>query len=333
MKKRLVPVYSVLVVAIVLLAVLVPSCGGGRMFNLTMAVSPAGSGNAVDLTGGSPYASGAIVNIQATALDNYTFVEWTSSPAGTFANPNAAATQFTMPPQNVTATAHFVGPLDHFKCYNVTGAQSLDKQVHLKDQFIELNATVNNATFFCNPTDKVYYTEVTNISNPDHHLTVYWLNHTEYGRFWNVNVSNQFGTKILTVGGPVALAVPTQKLVPGGHDEPVGLDHYMLYAVVNQVFVEDYVELKDEFGIDPMAFVGEAIFFANPVEKTIAGTPVAPITHPDDHLLFYKLYFSKTSYTHDVNVKNQFGEQSLNIDGPSALLGVPSQKLSAGPAP
>ena len=329
MKKRLVPIYSVLVVAIVLLAVLVPSCGGGRTFHLTMTVSPPGSGTAVDLTGTSPYASGAIVNIQATPLGSYQFVKWTA-PAGTFANPNLATTTFTMPAQNVTATAHFVGPLDHFKGYSVVETPSQPKNVHLKDQFIELDATVNNASFFFNPTDKVYYDEVTNTSNPDHHLMFYWITHTEYGRFWNVNVSNQFGTWALTVGGPVALAVPTQKLVPGNHSEPLGLDHFLVYAVVNQVFVEDYVELKDEFGTDPMAGVGEAMFFANPVEKTVAGAPITPITHPDDHLLFYKLYFTETSYAGDVNVKNQFGEQSINLEGTSALLGVPSEKISFG---
>jgi hypothetical protein len=332
LKKRLVPVYSVLAIATVLLAVLVPSCGWGSKFDLTMAVSPPGSGTAIDVTGTSPYAWGAIVTIQATPLGSYQFAQWTA-PAGTFANPNAATTTFTMPGQNVTATAHFVGPLDHFKCYNVTTTQSVDQQVHLKDEFIELDATASNAAFFCNPTDKVYYGNVTNISNPDHHLTIYWLNHTEYGRFWNVEVKNQFGTHILTVGSPVALAVPTQKVEPGGHEQPMGLDHYMLYEVVSDWFIDDFAYLKDEFGTDPMAGVGEAMFFANPVQKTV-GTQATNITHPDDHLLFYKLYFTEASSPGQVQVINQFSTgtapQMLYLGGPASLLGVPSEEISFG---
>jgi hypothetical protein len=218
--------------------------------------------------------------------------------------------------------------LDHFKCYNVTGAPSQPRNVHLKDQFIELDATVTNAMLFCNPTKKVYYGNVTKISNPDHHLTLYSLNHTEYGRYWDVNVSNQFGTQLLTVGGPVALAVPTQKLAPGNHSQPVGLDHFLVYQVVNQVSIEDYVDLKDEFGSDDHAGVGEAVYFANPVQKTL-GTEVTNITHPDDHLLFYKLYDTQATAP-GVNIENQFGEGDFDIVGPAALLGVPSEKISSG---
>jgi hypothetical protein len=84
-------------------------------YNLTMAVAPGGSGNATDLTNASPYTAGTVVNITAVAAAGYRFANWTA-PAGVFGNANAAATNFTMPAQNVTATANFVA------VYNLTMA-------------------------------------------------------------------------------------------------------------------------------------------------------------------------------------------------------------------
>jgi hypothetical protein len=75
------------------------------VYNLTMAASTGGT--ATDLTGGSPYAAGTTVSINATAAECYRFANWTSSNGGTFGNANAAATNFTMPAQNVTVTANF----------------------------------------------------------------------------------------------------------------------------------------------------------------------------------------------------------------------------------
>ena len=76
-------------------------------YGLTVAVAPAGSGNATDLTSDSPYATGTKVVVQAVAAAGYQFINW-SATAGTFANINAALTTFTMPAQDVTVTAYFV---------------------------------------------------------------------------------------------------------------------------------------------------------------------------------------------------------------------------------
>jgi len=78
------------------------------LYNLTMAVAPAGNGTAADLTNASPYAAGTLVNIQAVAGAGCGFRNWTA-PAGTFGNATAALTTFTMPAQAVTVTANF-GP-------------------------------------------------------------------------------------------------------------------------------------------------------------------------------------------------------------------------------
>jgi uncharacterized repeat protein (TIGR02543 family) len=75
-------------------------------YNLSMAVSPAGTGSATDVTNSTPYAAGVAVSIQAVAAEGYHFVNWTA-PAGGFTNPNSATTTFTMPAQDVTVTANF----------------------------------------------------------------------------------------------------------------------------------------------------------------------------------------------------------------------------------
>jgi hypothetical protein len=76
-------------------------------FDLTMAVAPAGTGNATDVSGASPYSEGTTVSIRATAATNYKFSHWTSAPAVTFADANAATTTFSMPAEHVTVTANF----------------------------------------------------------------------------------------------------------------------------------------------------------------------------------------------------------------------------------
>jgi uncharacterized repeat protein (TIGR02543 family) len=230
-------VNKVLLISLALLLVIsvgVVGCNGGvTRYNLTMAVNPVGGGTASDETDGSPYPAGTDVDIKAVATPPYQFVKWTAS-AGTLADENEAETTFTMPAQNVTVTAHFVGPLDHFRCYGSAQQTTpyIEEVVYLEDQFGTVNATASDewpqwlggtgerGVFFCTPVEKLHDNVLTPISNPDHHLTVYWLNYTEEPQKWVVEVDNQFGTQNLTVSGPVALAVPTQKVVPGGHELP-----------------------------------------------------------------------------------------------------------------
>jgi uncharacterized repeat protein (TIGR02543 family) len=75
-------------------------------YSLSMAVAPAGTGNATDMSGASPYAAGVQVSIKAVPATGYQFVNWTA-PAGSFASASAAQTTFTMPAQSVTVTANF----------------------------------------------------------------------------------------------------------------------------------------------------------------------------------------------------------------------------------
>jgi len=77
-------------------------------YTVTMAVSPAGGGQAIDVQGYGEYAEGAQVSIKAQPSSAvYEFVNWTASPAVVFANASAAETTFTMIGEPVTVTASF----------------------------------------------------------------------------------------------------------------------------------------------------------------------------------------------------------------------------------
>jgi hypothetical protein len=159
-------------------------------------------------------------------------------------------------------------PLDHFKCYQTVPEEPLNLEVGLLDQFHSdyLSAVVGPSMMFCNPVDKVHGT-VTTTSNPDNHLTVYWIE-TLKGS-WSVTVHNQFGDdQELTVWGPVALAVPTQKLEPGDHGMPKYVDHYLLYEVVEGLNVTATVDLDDQFPeAAPDVKVTQPVYFATPAIK------------------------------------------------------------------
>ena len=321
---------GVFLIAVALIAGVV-GCGEGEgepdTYNLIMAVTPAGGGTAVDVTGASPYEEDADVSIQANPAAGYQFVEWTAS-AGTFANANAATTTFTMPAQNVTVTAHFVGPLDHFKCYGVEEAAPTGKVVYLEDQFVARNATVGMAWYFCNPTEKLHDDVLTPMSNPDHHLMIYQLDYGTELQTRFVEVDNQFGLQELMVRGPIALAVPTQK---GDHGAPLLLDHYLLYEVLGGPHVETIVTLNDQFSGEPDAVVYEPVYLANPVLKEHDGV-ITEIVDEDTHLMFYRIAVEDEPFSTQVQIDNQFSEGTFDVFDP-ALLAVPSTKTEVSAPP
>jgi len=122
--------------------------------------------------------------------------------------------------------------VDHFLGYWITEATPLQAYVYLEDQFGALEAELGWPWYFCNPTEKWHNEVLTPVSNSDHHLTVYGLAYEEAPKEWFVEINNQFGSQQLTLWGPIALAVPTQKVEPWYHEPPVGLDHFLLYEVV-----------------------------------------------------------------------------------------------------
>jgi hypothetical protein len=298
-------------------------------YNLTMAANPVGGGTATDVTNASPYAAGTVVNITAVANQPYQFVNWTSSDGGTFGNATAATTNFTMPAQDVTVTANFVGPLDHFKWYFADGAEPISEVVYLEDQFGAFNATVGYAAGFGNPAEKQHGQNETPIYNPDHHLTAYYITCEEEPQTWFVEVENQFGLQNLTVYGPIALLLPTQK---EGHQPPVNLDHYLLYEVTEGEPVDETVTLQDQFDDEPQeSLVYEPVYFANPVQKTYKGE-VTEILDPEAHLVIYTI---DASFSGEVGVVNQFGEQTLDVYTYFGYggLAVPSEKIECHQEP
>jgi hypothetical protein len=77
------------------------------VYNLTMAQSPIGAGEALDVDGRGAYAQNATVRIKAEPATGFGFINWESVPAVTFADATAEETTFAMPDQPVTVTAKF----------------------------------------------------------------------------------------------------------------------------------------------------------------------------------------------------------------------------------
>jgi hypothetical protein len=171
---------------------------------------------------------------------------------------------------------------------------------------------------------------LTPVSDWDNHLMFYELDSgVPVPPVWRVQINNQFGIgQELYVEGPYWLAVPTQK---GDQDPPEGLDHFLVYLVVDYVGPPLAIDvfLEDQF-VERPAMVGEPFLFANPVQKT-HGDIVTPIENPDDHLVFYYIDGGEF-WLPLLPINNQFGEDTISVyESPSPslydVLGVPSQKI------
>ena len=311
--------------------------GGVGPYDLTMAADPAIGGTATDETSGSPYEEGAAVSIKAVAAAGYQFAGWMAA-AGEFADASAEETTFTMPAQDVTVTANFEPtPLDHFRSYWFSPDMPqvwpyVGEVVDLEDQFGSITATVGSALNFFNPVEKVHDGATTLISNVEGHFMAYGLEYEDEPQWWRVTVNNQFGTQELIVAGPIGLFVPTQKIEPGGHEPPEGLNCFLGYEVIDPPSVEVRVDLSDQFGDEQNVLVTQAKGFANPVRITHDGE-VTEIVNPDAHLVYYWTLDEGVSMEkHEVVVSNQFGEYTLNVtQKEDSTLVVPSEKISWEP--
>jgi hypothetical protein len=233
-------------------------------------------------------------------------------------------------------------PLDHFKFYeeDMPSTAAVGDPVVLEDQFGIYNATVGTVWAFGNPVVKgvneIAAWETYPISHPDYHLTLYKLEGiVPTGGSWKVTIDNQFGTQYLTVQGPVGLAVPTHKSVPGDHDSPEGLDYFLCYNVANfDPAVAVTVDLIDELTTYPDNdfVVTDTFLFANPVRITYNGD----VTDYDReaHLVFYKgdfhYYVDPDPASHLVEISNLFDPFSTFtvVEEVEAILAVPSEKVN-----
>ena len=99
--------------------------------------------------------------------------------------------------------------LDHYACYRLSAAKPFKAQkVKLTDQFGSSVAGVIREQFLCAPVSK----NGGEIINKQDHLVCYVV---EGGKNAGkkVEITNQFGKAILTIGGTVQLCVPSLKKV------------------------------------------------------------------------------------------------------------------------
>jgi len=349
LKKKIFSIWSVLLVLLVSISILVPSCTpttGTIVVKATL--DGAAWTGAVQYTLTLPAAAAPIVINGVSVTTTHSRVNpgsWTcayvSGGPGTFVNITPGATQSVTAGGTITFTLNFVtagaAGLDHFKCYwfhnpayNPQSTYYVGETVDLDDQFGSVEARVDYAEYFCNPAKKTYDSEVTEIANDDHHLMLYGIT-TSTTQKWVVDVNNQFGEQTLHVSGPVKLAVPTQK---EGHDFPENLDHYLLYETTDPN-LNIVVQLEDQFNLEPDITVLRPVYFANPVQKTTQAGDVSSIGNDQAHLVFYEIIEEETFQT-DVDATNQF--HTVTISGPQStryinMLAVPSQKISYSPPP
>jgi hypothetical protein len=114
-----------------------------------------------------------------------------------------------------------------------------------------------------------------------------------------------------------------------------GLDHFLCYTAkaVKSTATSGFtppssVSLKNQlssFNAAPAVVV----IHCNPVQKTVPGVGVTPITNPDAHLLCWSILVSQQPSV-TVTVTNQFGTGELTVGQPK-LLCLPSWKSPTGP--
>jgi len=95
-----------------------------KQYFLTMAVDPADSGTATDVTDDGPYTEDTVVSIKAEPEEGWEFVNWTSDEI-TFADDEAEETNFTMPGENVTVTANFTEEFVAKYCFDTEWVPTL----------------------------------------------------------------------------------------------------------------------------------------------------------------------------------------------------------------
>jgi len=288
---------SVFLIAIVLIVGTVSCNGGGGdgvPYNLTMAVAPSGSGNAIDQTNFSPYLAGTPVSIKAIDATYYRFSSWTA-PAGTFVDANAAQTTFIMPAQDVTVTANFA------RLYNLTVAVTpvgggtaidlTDASPYLAGAVVSIQAVANSTAGY---------------------QFVSW--------------TAPAGTFADATAAQTTFTVPAQNVTVTAHFVVPQLDHFKGYWVddVIGLSIDEDVYLEDQFGAFT-ATVGDVRSFFNPAEKQHEGN-VTPVWNPDHHFAVYdiSLVEGETQFR-QVEVLNQFGLQELTVSGPRKLA-VPTTK-------
>ncbi len=215
--------------------------------------------------------------------------------------------------------------VDHFKFYRLRETEDeldVNFPIELKSRFdpVFVPATLDELLLFGTPVDK----NEEGILSDDNHMTIYDFEDPDPEPIRTINFNNQFFEDgIMRIANAFGLMVPTQKLDPGDHDFPNGLDHYKLYRVIQGERVAKRVSLKDQF-VSRNYFVGRPVILAVPCAKRHNGQ-VFEISHPNEFLTIYKI--RNRNLNIPVKSKDQFGEWRFEVRR-SKLLAVPSRVTS-----
>jgi hypothetical protein len=232
--------------------------------------------------------------------------------------------------QPARADAQAARTLDHFWCYGIQG-KAQEVPVFLRDQFDPAGALVpalvRNAVRFCNPVEKTEADgTVTEITNPEAHLKLYFAHTPVLAPARQVTVRNQFGRQMIRVFDPIILGVPSAK---NTDVRPDGLDHFKCYRAYGPALRNRVVKLRDQFTENPQVTVRRAVAFCNPTEKR-HGDVFTPIENPKGHLVCYAVTQTPLNPPRPFLNVDQFGAEQLVSPG-SDILCVPSEKLSFKP--
>ena len=181
--------------------------------------------------------------------------------------------------------------IDHFLGYAARTTPFTPLTVTLVDQFEEGRFDVLQPTELLNPADK----NGEGILDPETHLVRYDITpapgEPPHVPVEKITVNNQFGSLSVDTIEPVALMVPSSKVLqpplpPPPDNETHRVDHYKCYTVAvtpdTPPFERRQVTVNDQFDQPKDYDVIRPAGLCNPVDKNDEG-----IKHPEDHLFCY----------------------------------------------
>jgi hypothetical protein len=115
-----------------------------------------------------------------------------------------------VPTQKLVGDLGFPKRLNHFWCYDVTGAP-VGASVTLDDQFGSDTVRVEQPDLFCNPVEKIHAGVRTRILERQVHLTCYDIKGPQRTEATRFGVFNQFESDTFTITSYELLCVPSEK--------------------------------------------------------------------------------------------------------------------------
>jgi hypothetical protein len=226
---------------------------------------------------------------------------------------------------------------DHYLCYKTKGATfTVVPNVHLVDQFEDINVDLRKVRTLCTPADKNGEGIVDNVTHLQSFLFRAVSGTPAFVRRTHVQVDNQLGTLFVDAYKRDLLLVPTNKSLVGPTLPPdnntIGVDHYKCYKAKvtpgTPKFLAQTVQIADQFTSPAKGVVLKKIkHLCTPVNKNGEG-----IKNPDAHLACYQAKTAKGQPKHvkrtGVNTANQIGTLVVGTNKESEFC-IPSLKTVA----